>query len=612
MEARKQDKHVFVCTEECLLRGYRADSEAKVARPTEFPRCSLDQSMQAKELYTPLTNWQIRILALLPGSPDENISVELFVATLLQDSGCIALGGKTKIEYEALSYCWGEPRFDHELDCNGVCYPITEHLYTALSYLRMEHGVRYLWIDALCINQHNLAERSTQVAKMLSIYQHARQVPVWLGPSGNNTGLVWSYTDRARQAGEVIAWRLQDDGSLSQPRNERTYGEKELNEAHALEIRRSVDDLNSPSLPSEAGEVRICRDHSQALISGLYDLLTRPWYHRLWVIQEIWAARRIQMVSGTHEFNWHLLCQAARVLVPTLEQVFDSFQDPFETFEIGSQEEKLTKNRSDFEVDDLLSVLQRTSSSTCSDPRDQVYAILGMTKVKHGTPESLLSETKPCFPVDYGRSVRDVYIDVIRYCLEASKDLRILEDVANARSRNKSDHIMGHPLEKECLPSWCPNWSVAWRFQKTHQILLRPENREVCDPKTLLPKSSDVLYLPGVHAGRLVKRQPEAPDFLQRTFYIDTSSIQHKSEYWHRYFENFDGFLRRPWIWSESRAQENDLIILTGDFYRPVILRRHQHQDAFMFVDVFPTKYLPSSLPEIEAIHESLETFKLV
>jgi hypothetical protein len=38
-----------------------------------------------------------------------------------------------------------------------------------------------MWIDAVCINQQNLAERADQVKKMKNIYQMASKVTVWLG-----------------------------------------------------------------------------------------------------------------------------------------------------------------------------------------------------------------------------------------------------------------------------------------------------------------------------------------------------------------------------------------------------------------------------------------------
>jgi hypothetical protein len=48
--------------------------------------------------------------------------------------------------------------------------------------IRLEKtGPRRIWIDAVCINQQDLRERSQQVSIMRDIYRSARDVVVWLG-----------------------------------------------------------------------------------------------------------------------------------------------------------------------------------------------------------------------------------------------------------------------------------------------------------------------------------------------------------------------------------------------------------------------------------------------
>jgi hypothetical protein len=52
--------------------------------------------------------------------------------------------------------------------------PVTKNLYSALRHLRLHDKVRVLWIDALCINQSDLAERSHQIPYMGSIFSVIR------------------------------------------------------------------------------------------------------------------------------------------------------------------------------------------------------------------------------------------------------------------------------------------------------------------------------------------------------------------------------------------------------------------------------------------------------
>jgi hypothetical protein len=51
-----------------------------------------------------------------------------------------------------------------------------------LRYLRKRNFERYLWIDAICINQADADEKGMQFTMMGSIYAQASRVLIWLGP----------------------------------------------------------------------------------------------------------------------------------------------------------------------------------------------------------------------------------------------------------------------------------------------------------------------------------------------------------------------------------------------------------------------------------------------
>src|ERR1700761_9437031 len=84
-------------------------------------------------------------------------------------------------KYEALSYTWGQSSENRTIQLNGCTLRITDNLYNALRRLRRLTSTRTLWVDALCINQDDLHERSQQVAIMGEIYGKAARVLVWLG-----------------------------------------------------------------------------------------------------------------------------------------------------------------------------------------------------------------------------------------------------------------------------------------------------------------------------------------------------------------------------------------------------------------------------------------------
>ncbi|KAK0645797.1 heterokaryon incompatibility protein-domain-containing protein, partial [Cercophora newfieldiana] len=96
--------------------------------------------------------------------------------------------------YEALSYQWGNADGNQPpaITINGISKQITPNLHSALRHIRDTGRERVLWIDALCINQDDLEEKSSQVQRMAGIYQLAERVLVWLGDASADSDLAIS------------------------------------------------------------------------------------------------------------------------------------------------------------------------------------------------------------------------------------------------------------------------------------------------------------------------------------------------------------------------------------------------------------------------------------
>ncbi|KAK0704469.1 heterokaryon incompatibility protein-domain-containing protein [Lasiosphaeris hirsuta] len=168
--------------------------------------------------------------------------------------------------YEALSYVWGseegkKPIDILESDEKGdnspagkiCCLHVTQNLYAALLHIRDRFFDRVLWIDAICIDQKEDKEKGQQVQFMAKIYANANRVIVWLGNAASDT-------DRAFQA---------------------------LCKSAAKE---SLD-LDDPSA-------------RQSILA----LTKRPWFRRIWVLQEVAAARQILIKCGPHEVDGSAFC----------------------------------------------------------------------------------------------------------------------------------------------------------------------------------------------------------------------------------------------------------------------------------------------------------------
>ncbi|CZR65469.1 uncharacterized protein PAC_15369 [Phialocephala subalpina] len=109
-------------------------------------------------------------LKLHPGHQNAVIECELEVFDL-----------EARPRFEALSYVWGNTNPPGIITCNGQQHPVTPNLALALKRLRLPDTTRIVWIDAICVNQEDLEERSQQVQLMRVIYSQAWRVVVWLG-----------------------------------------------------------------------------------------------------------------------------------------------------------------------------------------------------------------------------------------------------------------------------------------------------------------------------------------------------------------------------------------------------------------------------------------------
>ena len=135
-----------------------------------FVYLSLETNGSASPRTFPRTSQvSIRLLELQPGATEDELSCTLVHIVLNQS-----------INYEALSYTWGNPSRVHPVRCGNAFLKVTENLRDALTTLRLPKKKRLLWIDQLCINQEDVEERNGQVKIMHLIYKHASRTVVFL------------------------------------------------------------------------------------------------------------------------------------------------------------------------------------------------------------------------------------------------------------------------------------------------------------------------------------------------------------------------------------------------------------------------------------------------
>ena len=162
--------------------------------------------------------------------------------------------------YEALSYTWGSTDVPVPLaigQSTNETISITRNLAAALPHLRYRNRPRILWIDAICINQLDLAERSEQVQLMGDIYKSAVRVIAWIGAESDNSSLALDIL-------ESVGTFLEVDWIT-------------------FSMRSKVSDTTCTSWADESQEIPLNEMEMKAVVQ----ILQRPWFTRLWVQQEV-------------------------------------------------------------------------------------------------------------------------------------------------------------------------------------------------------------------------------------------------------------------------------------------------------------------------------------
>jgi hypothetical protein len=156
---------------------------------------------------------------------------------------------------------------------------LTQSLFNALVRLRYPNKDRKLWADGLCINQADNKEKGVQVALMPQIYTHAGKVLVHLGIEADSSELLQELLQKL----EKVNYGLSQKPMVSR------------------------EEFRSYGLPPPDDKVW----------GALIDVLCRPWFLRVWIIQEVILARDIRIFCGDWELRWGLLAN--------ISQKFDLF-----------------------------------------------------------------------------------------------------------------------------------------------------------------------------------------------------------------------------------------------------------------------------------------------
>ncbi|KAL1862762.1 hypothetical protein Daus18300_008406 [Diaporthe australafricana] len=298
----------------------------------------------------------IRVLELHPGASSDPLQGALLDVSLDDPT----------VDFEALSYVWrvacSTGDFESTIDLGGRKCRLGANLTNSLYYLRHESSPRRLWIDAICIDQCCLEERSQQVALMAEVYAHATSVVIWLGLA----------SARSQLGLEILFFLSNSD--------------------------KRIGSDGAPWDYLDTAEVEM----------ALEDILGRSYFSRLWVVQEAALATHTNMCVGSTSIQWSMAQTRKFLARIKLAELSPSWQASDHLRRIDFRplcellEQSLAadaKRNGTVEIPSLLDVVHSVRHKKVFDDRDRIYGVMSL-----GTPAEIAS-----FVPNYSLSWEETY-----------------------------------------------------------------------------------------------------------------------------------------------------------------------------------------------------------
>ncbi|TGO19830.1 hypothetical protein BTUL_0002g00750 [Botrytis tulipae] len=284
----------------------------------------------------------IRLLHLLPGN-------------CTQQPRCFlkhAIFGE-RPKYNAVSYTWGNEADQQPIVIDDRSFLVTKNLYKALICLQQQSVTEYVfWVDAICINQDDIAERNRQLTIMPYIYERAKLVVIWL------------------RNDELISPPIWPDPEKISP----------------FEM---------------SGHTQQYKDQ-RSLFNYLMIVCSNEYWKRLWIIQEIGKARKLTIFFGQELIDWQRFLETITLDWPypawitqgTMEEDALSQTIPWSLY-------YQLRNKYDG-AHKLQNLMATHRQALCKEPRDKVYGLVG-----------LATDCYAGFPMDYRKTLYEVWKDTV-------------------------------------------------------------------------------------------------------------------------------------------------------------------------------------------------------
>ncbi|KAK0755154.1 heterokaryon incompatibility protein-domain-containing protein [Schizothecium vesticola] len=377
----------------------------------------------------------------------------------------------------------------------GVRYNLWAALLAFREMTIFKDGM-WLWNDALCINQQptpaGKEDRAIQLPLMSLIYRQAGNVIVHLGGGyyrNENTPWVLEYMQDIGANYRTEYYEALDHADPTVAHSHRFQAKLELEKSAKEWVEDAQADIRTSARQAD----------TDATMISLYDFFDRPYWRRLWIIQELSMAHHsAPILCGDYVTQWRYVRDAALLLCMMADTVRDAMQRALSgrgrkmmrepSFEhvaaiaelafAGNRRQIPRTNEILFMLQPgvldvekhrggkatgvsmpLLKTLDQTpihqaltlaADASCGWDRDRVLGLLAIPALRERLP--LRNDQ------DFARlPATDIYIQFAKACIEADHSLDIFS-ILEGGWQGPDDDV------RRNLPSWCPRFHIKTKI----------------------------------------------------------------------------------------------------------------------------------------------------
>lgn len=337
---------------------------------------------------------------------------------------------------------------------HGVIW-ITKNCEAAIRRLRLSDKKRWIWIDAICIDQSSETERSHQVRMMSKIYMAARRVVVYAGEGTTNTEILFDWLNglKTEDLDILLRWDLDDLA---------------VDTVISLERYWSIGKERLLALFSDPDENRIELSQPE-LVELAKEFFSRRWFQWVWVLQEVSLpdVRNTIVICGTKRIT------AIRALHALSLIYNDAAGTMIRIFVLLRKLIKVKKSH-------LLDILIETWHRKAGDPRDKIFGVLSIANY-------LDKGRFPELRARYWMTTPVVYEYYSAFFIRHHGPTFFLS-------------LIKSPPNLPNVPSWAADWTVPWPNYKAVEgrdfaAASRPSNDRDSDPVFTTENGHRVLTL---------------------------------------------------------------------------------------------------------------------